>query len=349
MPTAALAVPAKLLSAGGSAADLQRACGPQGSRTWLCETVFRITGSDGAADVADAVARPVRIAFVLVLAWVAIRLLHRVVRHLVARLKVGPELGSAAEARRRQRADTVAAVLNSLCAIVIWSVAALTILGELGLNLAPLLAGAGVAGVALGFGAQTIVRDFLAGTFMLLEDQFGVGDIIDVGVPTGVAGTAVSGTVESVTLRVTRVRDVEGVVWHVPNGEIRRLGNKGQQWSRTLLDIAVAPETSIPHARDVIGQVAHDLWQDDDWHRRIVDDPEVWGVEDLTGQHIVIRLVVKTVPIEQWNVARELRARLKDAFDTAGIAMAVPRTVVVSRDGTEPAPPTDESAANDDG
>ncbi len=348
MPTAAVALPASLLSAG-NAADLQRACGPAGSRTWLCETVFRITGSDGAADVADAVSRPVRIVFVLLLAWVATRLLRRVVRHLVERLKVGPEFGSLAEARRRQRADTIAAVLNSLSAIVIWSVAVITVLGELGLDLAPLLAGAGVAGVALGFGAQSVVRDFLAGTFMLLEDQYGVGDIIDVGVPAGTIGTAVSGTVESVTLRVTRVRDVEGVVWHVPNGEIRRVGNKGQQWSRTLLDIAVAPETSIPHARDVIAQVAHDLWRDDAWHRRIVDEPDVWGVEDLTGQHIVIRLVVKTVPIEQWNVARELRARLKDAFDTAGIAMAVPRTVVIARDGPEPPPPTDESETNDDG
>ncbi len=349
MSTAALALPARLLSAGGSAADLQRACGPAGSRTWLCETVFRITGNDGAADVADALARPLRIALVLVLAFLAVRFLRRVIRHLVQRLKVGPELGSAAEARRNQRADTVATVLNSVSTIVIWSVAVITVVGELGLNLAPLLAGAGVAGVALGFGAQTVVRDFLAGTFMLLEDQYGVGDIIDVGVPTGLGGTAVSGTVESVTLRVTRLRDVEGVVWHVPNGEIRRVGNKGQQWSRTLLDVAVAPETSIPHARDVIGHVARDLWQDEDWHRRIVAEPEVWGVEDLTGQHIVIRLVVKTVPIEQWNVARELRARLKEAFDTAGIAMAVPRQVVSYLDGPEPGTQSDESAANDDG
>ncbi|HSO95787.1 MAG TPA: mechanosensitive ion channel family protein [Acidimicrobiia bacterium] len=348
MPTPALALPASLLSAG-NAADLQRACGPVGSRTWLCETVFRITGSNGAADVADAAARPVRIVFVVLLAWAATRLLRRVVRHLVDRLKVGPESGTAAKVRRRQRADTVAAVLNSLSAVVVWSVAVITVLGELGLDLAPLLAGAGVAGVALGFGAQTVVRDFLAGTFMLLEDQFGVGDIIDVGVPTGTAGAAVSGTVESVTLRVTRVRDVEGVVWHVPNGEIRRLGNKGQQWSRTLLDIAVVPETSIPHARDVIGQVAHDLWRDDAWQRRIVAEPEVWGVEDLTGQHIVIRLVIKTLPIEQWNVARELRARLKDAFDTAGIVMAVPRSVVIAPDGPGPPPPTDESETNTDG
>jgi small conductance mechanosensitive channel len=347
--TAALALPARLLSAGGSAADLQRACGPAGSRHWLCETVFRITGSDGAADVADALARPLRIALVLVLAFFAARFLRRVIRHLVQRLKVGSEQGSAAEARRNQRADTIATVLNSVSAIVIWSVAVITVVGELGLDLAPLLAGAGVAGVALGFGAQSVVRDFLAGTFMLLEDQYGVGDIIDVGVPTGVGGTAVSGTVESVTLRVTRVRDVEGVVWHVPNGEIRRVGNKGQQWSRTLLDIAVVPETSIPHARDVIGQVAHELWQDEDWHRRVVAEPEVWGVEDLTGQHIVIRLVVKTVPIEQWNVARELRARLKEAFDTAGIAMAVPRQAVSYLDGPEPGTQSDESAANDDG
>jgi moderate conductance mechanosensitive channel len=345
----ALAVPARLLSAGTGAADLQRACGPSGNRTWLCETVFRITGSDGAADVADALARPLRIALILVLAFFATRLLRRVVRHAVERLKVGPELGSVTQARRNQRADTVGAVLSSVSSIVIWTVAIITVLGELGLNLTPLLAGAGVAGVALGFGAQSIVRDFLAGTFMILEDQYGVGDIIDVGVPTGAVGSAVSGTVEAVTLRVTRVRDVEGVVWHVPNGEIRRVGNKGQQWSRTLLDVAVAPETSIPHARDVIGQVAHDLWQDEAWNHRVLAEPEVWGVEDLTGQHIVIRLVVKTRPIEQWNVARELRARLKDAFDHAGIAMAVPRQAVTYLDGPEPGVGPEESAGNDDG
>ena len=284
MPTLASVLPARLASAG-SAADLQRACGPAGSRTWLCETVYRITGSNGAADVADALARPLRIALILVLAVLTTRLVRRVIRHLVQRLKAGPELGLAAAARRNQRANTIATVLNSIAAITLGTVAIITVLGELGLNLAPLLAGAGVAGVALGFGAQTIVRDFLAGTFMLLEDQYGVGDIVDVGVPTGASGTTVSGTVESVTLRVTRLRDVEGVVWHVPNGEIRRVGNKGQQWSRTLLDIKLAPETPIPKARDVIGAVAHDLWQDDQWQHRILAEPEVWGVEDLTGQH----------------------------------------------------------------
>jgi moderate conductance mechanosensitive channel len=182
---------------------------------------------------------------------------------------------------------------------------------------------------------------------VVIEDQYGVGDIIDVGVPTGASGGVVSGTVESVTLRVTRVRDVEGVVWHVPNGEIRRIGNKGQQWSRTLLDIAVAPETPIARARDVITQVAHDLWQDDEWHHRVIAEPQVWGVEDLTGEHIVIRLVVQTLPIEQWNVARELRARLKDAFDASGISMAVPRQIV-SYPPEAPAPP-DGSAPKDDG
>jgi small-conductance mechanosensitive channel len=349
VPTIGLALPARLLDAGSNAADLQRACGASGSRTWLCETVFRITGSDGAADVADAFARPLRIVFIVVLAYLATRLVRRVVHRLAQKLKLSADLGLSAAARRNQRADTIATVLNSVSAIVIWTVAIITILGELGLNLAPLLAGAGVAGVALGFGAQSVVRDFLAGTFMLLEDQYGVGDVIDIGVPTGGTGGAVSGTVESVTLRVTRLRDVEGVVWHVPNGEIRRVGNKGQQWSRTLLDIAVAPDTPIPKARDVIGQVAHDLWEDDAWHHRIVAEPEVWGVEDLTGQHIVIRLVVKTLPIEQWNVGRELRARLKEAFDESGIAMAVPRQVVTYRDGAEPGSPPDESDQTGDG
>ena len=175
------------------------------------------------------------------------------------------------------------------------------ILSELGIDLAPLLAGAGMLGVALGFGAQSVVRDFLSGMFMLLEDQYGVGDVID-------AGDA-SGTVEGVSLRTTRLRDVEGVVWHVPNGEIKRVGNKSQQWSRAVLDVPVAFETDIEHAKRVIKETADAVWRRAPWSTMILGEPEVWGVEELGAQGVVIRLVVKTHPLEQWKVARELRAR----------------------------------------
>lgn len=324
-------LPARLLAAGGNAADLQRACGPPGSRSWLCETVFRISGSNGAADVADAVSRPVGIVLVVVVAFVATRLTRRLIARLADRLKTGTIPGTTAALRRNQRADTTAAVLRSTVAVVIWTVAVITILGDLGVELAPLLAGAGVAGVALGFGAQTVVRDFLAGTFMLLEDQFGVGDVVEV----GTTGTAVSGAVESVTLRVTRIRDVEGTLWSVPNGEIRRVGNKAQQWARAVLDLALAPDTVVADATAVIARVASDLRADPAWHGRIPAEPEVWGVEHLEGDRVVIRLVVRTMPLAQWEVARELRARLKLAFEAAGVELAVAQLIT-----TRAAPPT---------
>jgi moderate conductance mechanosensitive channel len=218
---------------------------------------------------------------------------------------------------------------------MVWLVATLVILSDLGVDMAPLLASAGVATVIIGFGAQQVVRDYLAGLFMLMEDQYGVGDVIDVGDAVG--------TVELVSLRVTRLRDVEGVVWWVPNGQMTRVGNKSQQWSRALLDIAVAPDTDVGQATDVIQRTADDMWHDDDWRGRLLDQPEVWGVEDIGVGGMLIRLVVKTVPNEQWDVSRELRARLKRAFDEVGIHLPVQQQRITYEMG---APPPPESAGS---
>jgi small conductance mechanosensitive channel len=234
--------------------------------------------------------------------------------------------------RSAARATTIAYVLRSVATTVIYGIAGLLVLGELGINLGPLLAGAGIAGVAIGFGAQSLVKDFLSGLFMLLEDQYGVGDVVDLGEADGV--------VEAVTLRSTRLRDVNGTVWHVPNGEVRRVGNKSQQWARALLDVPVSLETDIRNAEEVIGRVAHGLAADPDWSGRVLEEPEVWGVESLGTDGIKIRLVVKTKPAEQWTVMRELRTRIKESFDAEGIEMPVlfPSTVV--RDDEPPAKPS---------
>jgi small conductance mechanosensitive channel len=197
--------------------------------------------------------------------------------------------------------------------IVIWSIAVLSVLDTLGINLAPLIAGAGIAGLALGFGAQSLVRDFLSGMFMLMEDQFGVGDVIDAGVATG--------TVEGVSLRTTRLRDIDGVVWHIPNGTILRVGNKSQQWSRAVVDVPVTYEADAGVATDVIREVAEDLWHDPDFASVILTEPSVLGVESLAPGRVVIRVVVRTQPQQQWRVERELRRRIKAAFDRAGIAL----------------------------
>jgi small-conductance mechanosensitive channel len=321
-PASALAVPAQV--------DPQaEACGPPADQSLLCSAVFRLTDDRDWAEFADRFAAPLRVLLILLVAYVVVRLARRVIKRVVRRLETG-DSGSRIEtlrrrtglalldssdempnARRIQRAQTIGVVLRSVVSAVVWTIALLTALGELGINLAPLIAGAGVVGVALAFGAQTIVRDFLTGLFMLIEDQYGVGDVIDTGVAIG--------TVEGVSLRTTRLRDFDGVVWHVPNGEIKRVGNQSQQWSRCLLDIPVAYDTDVRTATDVIKRVADELWRDPDYKSVILAEPEVWGVEELAGDRLLIRVVAKTRPREQWTVSRQLRARIKAAFDEAGI------------------------------
>ena len=322
-------IPALVLAAGANDAGLVEACGAKGEQSWLCSTTYRITGSTGAADVADALSKPIRIVAILLVAWIAVRiargLVNRFVRHTIGGVARIASIGSGisfvdtqpmSDVRRAQRAHTIGAVLRSLASILIWSIAVLTILEELGVNLAPLLAGAGIAGIALGFGAQSLVKDFVSGMFMLMEDQFGVGDVIDTGVATG--------TVEGVALRTTRLRDADGVVWHVPNGVIVRVGNKSQQWSRALVDIAVAYEADVTAATDVIRQTARDLWHDPEFSSIIIAEPLVLGVESLTPGCVIVRVTARTRPQEQLAVERELRARAKAGLEAAGIPAPVP-------------------------
>jgi len=251
--------------------------------------------------------------------------------------------------RAEQRARTLGSLLRYVATITIVTVAVLMVLAELGVSIAPLLAGAGVAGVALGFGAQSLVKDFLSGIFMLMEDQYGVGDFIDVG--------EASGTVERVTLRVTTMRDVNGTVWYVPNGEIRRVGNLSQLWSRIVLDVEVAYDTDIAAASEVIKRVADEEWRAQRPGGTIIEEPELWGVERFDPSAVVIRLAVKTRPGEQWAAGRALRARLKDAFDEAGIVIPFPQQTVWlrgpsgARDGAdkrEEAEPDDADSGDED-
>jgi small conductance mechanosensitive channel len=222
--------------------------------------------------------------------------------------------------RAEQRSKTLDSLLRYATTIVVATLAVLMVLAELGVNIGPLIAGAGVLGVALGFGAQSLVKDFLSGTFMLLEDQYGVGDIIDVGEAVGV--------VERVTLRITILRDVEGTVWYVPNGEILRVGNKSQLWSRIVLDVEVAYDTNIEAASMVIQRVADEEWRRQRSGATIIEQPELWGVERFDPSAVVIRLAVKTRPGEQWAAGRALRASLKAAFDEAGIVIPFPQQTV---------------------
>jgi moderate conductance mechanosensitive channel len=203
--------------------------------------------------------------------------------------------------------------------IMIFTIFGITIIAELGYPVGPLIASAGVVGVALGFGAQSLVKDFLAGICMIFEDQYGVGDAVDLG--------EASGTVEAVGLRVTRLRDVEGTVWYVRNGEIIRVGNQSQNWARTVLDIPVALNQDLQRVQQVLRDVAQDLWDDEDFHHLIIEEPSVWGVQDLTPNWVTVRVTLKTAPLEQWAVAREMRQRIKWRFDHEGISFAPPPAI----------------------
>jgi moderate conductance mechanosensitive channel len=288
--------------------------------------VYEATSNAALARLADLLlARPAQVLLILVVAFVVNRLLRRAIRRLVASMtkeKVRRGLDSLRPTvldnsdelptlRRLQRAETIGGLLQSATSVTVWGMAVLTALETIGVNLGPLVAGAGIAGVALGFGAQNLVRDLISGIFMLLEDQYGIGDVIDVGPAVG--------TVEGVGLRSTRVRDVDGVLWHVPNGEIRRVGNMSQGWSRALLDVEVAWSSDLRQATEVIRRVAEELWKDEQWSGLLLEQPEVWGVEELGANGVKIRLVAKTRPLEQWKVERELRARIKAAFEREGV------------------------------
>jgi moderate conductance mechanosensitive channel len=284
---------------------------------------------------------PARALLILVVAWVANRLVRRAIGRMVASMSEDRGLaalrppsalartGEIPSLRRVQRAETVGALLKSVASFGIWSLAGLMALGTLGLDLGPLIAGAGIVGVAVGFGSQNLVRDFISGIFMLMEDQYGVGDVVDAGPATG--------TVEGVGLRTTRLRDVSGTLWHIPNGEIRRVGNRSQGWARALVDVEVAYSTDLEAATRTIERVAHELYEDEQWAPRLLEQPEVWGVEELGPDGIRVRLVAKTRPLEQWNVARELRARLKVAFDQAGIAVTTQKALTSADDQGQPA------------
>jgi moderate conductance mechanosensitive channel len=284
----------------------------------------------------DYAVQPTTAILLLLAAWVANRLVRRAIRRLVssmseerglAALRAPSALARTGEIpslRRVQRAETVGALLASVASFAIWTLAALMALGTLGLDLGPLIAGAGIVGVAVGFGSQNLVRDFISGMFMLMEDQYGVGDVVDAGPATG--------TVEGVGLRTTRLRDVNGTLWHIPNGEIRRVGNRSQGWARALVDVEVAYSTDLDDATRAIERVAHDLYVDERWATKLLEQPEVWGVEELGPDGIRVRLVAKTRPLEQWKVARELRARLKIAFDQAGIEVSAQK-VLTTNDG----------------
>lgn len=326
-------------------------CGAEPS--WVCERVLDWTGSEGFASASVwIVDKPLTVLVILVLAIIGRRIMRRAIDHMVDRIASEKKNAEEDEASRTaaegrtwdpdrladkmrllrerterasQRAQTLGTLFKSIATTIIWAVALMMLLGEFDVNLGPLIAGAGIIGVAVGFGAQSIVRDLLTGVFMLIEDQYGVGDVVDLGDAVG--------TVESVGLRTTRLRDISGTVWHVPNGAIARVGNMSQLWARVPLDLDVAYDTDLDEAMAIIKRVADDVWHEQGDSTTVLEEPSVAGVQAFGADAVTIRVMLKTEPAEQWATARLLRKRIKDAFDAAGIEIPFPQRTVWVRSG----------------
>ncbi len=246
----------------------------------------------------------------------------RSVRALAARLE-SLIAGAVPSEDEAQRARTLARVIRSTTLVAIVIVAGLMVLVELGLDITPLIAGAGVVGVALGLGAQTLIRDIIGGFFILLEDQFAVGDAIQVG--------NIAGGVEKMTLRATFLRDLEGTLHVIPNGEMRIVSNLTKDWSRVVVNVGVAYEEDIGRVVAALERIGQALYQVEELAPLILEDPTVTGVEALGDWAVTVRIMVKTKPGRQWEVARELRRRIKETFEREGIEMPYPRQEMLMR------------------
>ncbi|MBF4601409.1 mechanosensitive ion channel [Frigoribacterium sp. VKM Ac-1396] len=277
---------------------------------------------------------PIRIAAILLIAVLLRVALHFTIRRVVDQVVNGIKrkqnvddtqalMASPLQAVRVvQRTRTLGSVLNNVVTVVVAAIALVLILGELDFNVVAIVSAAGVVGAGLAFGAQNIVKDMLNGIFMVAEDQLGVGDVVDVGPAAGV--------VEAVGIRVTQIRDVNGVLWFVRNGEILRVGNMSQGWTRVVIDLAVPYSADVDQVQDAMLNTANELAAIPKWKRAIIDQPEVWGIQSIADEHVIIRIVAKTRSSDRDNVDRELRSRLKKTLDGMDIVLPSLTSVVLT-------------------
>jgi small-conductance mechanosensitive channel len=292
----------------------------------LCYQVFKATNNEWLAGSANwLLTKPLKIAMIIVIAFVMRLLVRRLINRVTTlprgsgklpallrplRERAPEVLGSAVIERRRQRAQTIGSVLKSMATFLIYGLGFILVLGELGIDLGPIIASAGIIGVAIGFGAQNLVKDFLSGIFMMVEDQYGVGDVVDIGEATG--------TVEAVGLRITTLRDLKGTVWYVRNGEVLRVGNSSQGFAVAVVDVPLGYTADVERATTVLAQAASTVTESDLLKDNVLEPPEMLGVESVTPEGIQLRLTVKVRPGKQWAVQRALRAQLLAALEEAG-------------------------------
>lgn len=257
--------------------------------------------------------------------------LTRVVHLLVERLHlfVAPGEGTPAQLlERKKRSETLRYTLSGLITTVIMAVAVLIVLRELGVDITPIITAAGIGGLAVGFGAQNLVRDVISGFFLLLEDQIRVGDVADINGKTGV--------VEGIRLRTVVLRGLDGTVHVIPNGAINELSNMTKDYSYALLDVGVAYKENVDKVMEVLRGISQDLRKDPDWREKILEPLEILGVSELADSAVVLKIRLKTVPITQWSVAREFRRRIKNTFDEKGIEIPFPHISIYRGEASKP-------------
>jgi len=267
----------------------------------------------------------IRIVGIVVGAFLILRIINLAVMHL-QRFAVSQDTAIPAETERR--AKTIGNIINSAGLVFVMGVALMMILSEFGLDITPIITGAGIAGLAVGFGAQNLVRDVISGFFLILEDQIRVGDVATL--------NSTGGRVEAIRLRTTVLRDVEGVVHIFPNGEIKQVSNMTKGFSHYVIDVGVAYKENLDYVMGVLKDIGKELARDPKYAEMILDALEILGVDDFADSQVTIKVRIKTLPLKQWDVGRELRRRIKNTFDKKGIEMPFPHVKVYFGEGGKP-------------
>ncbi|MBD3348071.1 MAG: mechanosensitive ion channel [Candidatus Eisenbacteria bacterium] len=263
-----------------------------------------------------------QILFILVGAYVVIRILRYVINRIN---RFFEDEDPTTRSEREKRAETLTKILNNIMSLIVWSFAGMMILKELGVEIGPILAGAGIAGLAVGFGAQSLVKDFLNGMFIVVENEYRVGDVVQI--------AGIAGLVEKISLRTTVLRDLEGKVHVVPNGEITTVTNMTKEWSRFLTDVGVAYKENVDDVMKVLQDLGKEMQEDEKYGSLILEPLTILGVDSFGDSSVNIRIMMTTQPLQQWTVGREFRRRMKNRFDELGIEIPFPHTTVYLGEG----------------
>ncbi len=267
---------------------------------------------------------------IIIIAFFLVVLLIRIFRQMGKRIIKRIDLSTVISAHRKQRYQTLFSIILSIIKITLWVLAVLWVLGELNIDYAPFLLAAGGVSLAIGFGAQSLVKDIVAGFFMLMEEQLALGDVAEINGKTG--------TVENISLRTIRLRSLNGTLHIIPNGSITNVSNLTHQWSRAIVEVGVSYDESSENVLSVLKQICHDIYEDREWHPLLIEEPVPQGILSFGDSSVNFRILAKTVPGKQWDIDREIKTRIKKTFDQKGIEIPFPFTNIIDRTKRPPNP-----------